>query len=77
MNNVATFCLIVSISFSIYSLATISNGIQESFGINGSCGQGNVTGEKNDTLLSDLMNSSYLKNLTGDNPQLAEIVKFC
>jgi len=78
MNNAATFCVIVSITLiSIYSLVTISNEIQESFGINGSCGQGNVSGEKNDTLISDLMNSSYLKNLSADNPQLAEIVKIC
>jgi hypothetical protein len=78
MNNAATFCVIVSITLiSIYSLVMTSTGIQESLGINGSCGQGNVTGDKNDTLISDLMNSSYLKNLTADNPQLAEIVKFC
>jgi hypothetical protein len=51
--------------------------IQETFGINGTCGGGNMTDGKNQTLISNLSSQGYFKNLTSDNPQLAELVKTC
>jgi hypothetical protein len=51
--------------------------IQDTFGINGTCGGGNMTEGMNQTLISNLISPDYVKNLTTDNPQLAELVKTC
>lgn len=39
-------------------------------------GGGNMTEGMNQTLISNL-SPDYIKNLTTDNPQLAELVKTC
>jgi hypothetical protein len=79
MNNVTTLCAIVSvILIPGPTLTIISNGvIQDTFGINGTCGEGNMTERINQTLISNLKGQGYFKNLTTDNPQLAELVKTC
>ncbi|MGI8719402.1 MAG: hypothetical protein ACR2KF_02650 [Nitrososphaeraceae archaeon] len=51
--------------------------IQDVVGINGTCMKNNVTEGMNQTLISDLISPGYFKNLTSDNPQLAELVKAC
>jgi len=78
MNNVTTLCAIVSvILISVSALAFVPNRvIQDTFGINGTCGGGNMTEGMNQTLISNL-SPDYIKNLTTDNPQLAELVKTC
>jgi hypothetical protein len=79
MNKVTTLCAIVSvILISVIAFAIMSNRvIPETFGINGTCGGGNMTDGKNQTLISNLNSQGYFKNLTTDNPQLAELVKTC
>ena len=51
--------------------------IQDTFGLDGTCGEGNMTERINQTLVSNLKSQGYFKNLTTDNPQLAELVKAC
>jgi hypothetical protein len=79
MNKVTPLFAIVSIVLiSASSLTIISTGvIQDTFGINGTCGGNNITEGVNQTLISNLTIHEYFKNLTADNPQLAEIVKAC
>ncbi|MDP9306424.1 MAG: hypothetical protein M3O68_08795 [Thermoproteota archaeon] len=79
MNNVTTFCAFVSVILICMSvLAFVSHRvIQDTFGINGTCGGGNLTKGMNQTLISNLISPDYIKNLTTDNPQLAELVKTC
>ena len=60
------------------TLTMISNRvIQDTFGIDGTCGEGNMTERINQTLVSNLKSQGYFKNLTTDNPELAELVKVC
>ncbi|MDW0179152.1 MAG: hypothetical protein QOK80_11190 [Nitrososphaeraceae archaeon] len=62
----------------VLTLTMISNRvIQDTFGIDGTCGEGNMTERINQTLVSNLKSQGYFKNLTTDNPQLAELVKAC
>ena len=79
MNNVTILCAIVSVIVnSVSTLTMISNRvIQDTFGINGTCDGGNMTERINQTLISNLKSQGYFKNLTTDNPQLAELVKTC
>ena len=79
MNNVTILCAIVSvIVISVLTLTMISNRvIQDTFGINGTCGGSNITEGVNQTLISNLTIHEYFKNLTTDNPQLAELLKTC
>jgi hypothetical protein len=79
MNNIKTLCAIVSvIMISVSALAIVPDRvIQDTFGINGTCGAGNMTEGMNQTLISNLRSQGYFKNLTMDNPQLAELVKTC
>lgn len=66
------------IVISVPTLTMISNRvIQDTFGIDGTCGEGNMTERINQTLVSNLKSQGYFKNLTTDNPQLAELVKAC
>ena len=60
------------------TLTMISNRvIHDTFGIDGTCGEGNMTERINQTLVSNLKSQGYFKNLTTDNPELAELVKVC
>ena len=79
MNKVTPLFAIVSIVLiSVSSLAITSNRvIQDTFGINGTCGGSNITEGVNKTLISNLTIHEYFKNLTTDNPQLAELLKTC
>lgn len=75
MNVFWSFVIIILVS--VPTLTIISNRvIQDTFGINGTCGGGNMTERMNQTLISNL-SQAYIKNLTTDNPQLAELVKTC
>lgn len=66
------------IVISVPTITMISNRvIQDTFGINGTCDEGNMTERINQTLVSNLKSHGYFKNLTTDNPQLAEVVKAC
>ena len=75
MNVFWSFVIIILVS--VPTLTIISNRvIQDTFGINGTCGGNNMTEGVNQTLISNL-SQDYIKNLTTDNPQLAELVKAC
>ena len=79
MNNVTTICAIVSvILITVSTLVILANRIiQDTFGINGTCGGDNMNEGMNQTVISNLISPDYIKNLTTDNPQLAELVKTC
>lgn len=79
MNNVTILCAIVTvIVISMPTLTMISNRvIQDTFNINKTCAEGSMTERINQTLISNLKSQGYFKNLTTDNPQLAELIKTC
>lgn len=63
---------------SVHTLTIISNvDIQDTFGINGTCMGSNKTEATNQTLISNLTSQGYFRNLTTDNPQLADLIKLC
>ena len=68
------FAIVTGILVFLPVLTIITNRvIQDTFGINETCGAGNFTKGTNQTILN-LLNQDYLKKLTLDSPQLAQLL---
>lgn len=61
----------------VITFPIIYRDIPSLFGANLTCINSNITKLGNQSMNLSLMSEEYFKNLTTDNPQLADLIKLC